>query len=267
MWRAATAGSTRPTFRASVDAPLTDKVLTKMSLFRVKDDGYATQVSTGRKFNVQDSWGLRLATRLLPTDAVTVDLTAEYMDDQNTNFLNVIGPNGDRIVTNKLLQNTLVPFLTGGKGALSPDNRARTTSLAANVAWDLGPATLTSITGYRITFQDFLIDSGGELPRRSTITGFNPLINVGEHKQYSQEFKLDGAAMDGRLTYVAGLFYLREENVTDFANLATNLVTGVQAVTADRTLRNDLTTYAAYTQADFKILPKLTLNRRGPLHL
>ncbi len=246
------------TMRATVDAPFSDKVLTKLSLFRVKDDGYSTQVSTGAKFNSQDSWGMRGAVRLLPSESVTVDLSAEYIDDQNTNFLNVVGPGGDRIVNNRIRQNALVGLVTGAKGGFPIDNQAQTTSLASNIAWDLGSATLSSITGYRVTNQEYIVDSGGELPRVSSAFGFNPLINDGEHKQWSQEFKLDGTAMDGRLTYVGGLFYLKEENVTDFANGATNLTTGVFAITADRTLKNDLTTYAAYSQADFKIVPKLT---------
>jgi iron complex outermembrane recepter protein len=245
--------------RASVDAPFNEKVLTKLSLFRVKDDGYATQVSTGRQFNSQNSWGMRGEVRLLPTENLTIDLTAEYIDDQNTNFLNVEGPGGDRIVNNRIQEGALIGLVTGDKGTLPLDNQAQSASYAANIAWDLGPATLTSITAYRKTDQEYMIDSGGELPRVTTTRGFNPLLNIGEHIQYSQEFKLDGLALEDRLTYVVGLFALKEENTTDFANGATTAATGAFNITADRTLKNDLTTYAVYGQLDYDLTERLTL--------
>ena len=45
--------------RASIDLPLSDRVLTKISAYKVRDDGYATQLSTGIKFNDRDATGVR----------------------------------------------------------------------------------------------------------------------------------------------------------------------------------------------------------------
>ncbi len=104
-----------------------------------------------------------------------------------------------------------------------------------------------------------MIDSGGELPRVTTNRGFTPLANMGDHEQISQEFRLNGSSLAGNLVWVAGLNWLAEDNVTDFANASTNTLTGVFSIAADRTMRNGLDTYAAYAQADLEFADRWTL--------
>ena len=240
--------------RASVDIPVTDKILTKVSTFWIRDDGYATQVGTGRKFNSRDTAGIRGMLRLLPTETLTIDLTADHVSDQNTNFLNRVGPNGDRLVDNQITQGSFSGLVTGRKANFSLDNVARSTALTGTIALDLGAATITSITGYRKIDQEFIIDSGGFLPRPTRPTGFNPILNDSDHEQFTQELKLNGDI--GNLNYVVGAFYMKEDNVTDFAQLATNAATLVQSVTADRTLLNDTKTWALYGQGDYRFAEK-----------
>ncbi|WP_439532791.1 TonB-dependent receptor [Polymorphobacter sp.] len=243
--------------RGSVDLPVTDKILTKISTFWIRDNGYATQVSTGRKFNARDTAGIRGMLRLLPTDTLTIDITADHVDDQNTNFLNRVGPNGERLVDNNITQGSFVGLVTGRKANFSLDNVARSTAFTGTIGLDLGAATLTSITGYRKIDQEFIIDSGGFLPRPTRTTGFNPILNDSDHEQFTQELKLNGDV--GNLNYVLGAFYMKEDNVTDFAQLATNTATLVQTVTADRTLLNDTKTWAIYGQGDYRIAERLVL--------
>ena len=242
--------------RGSVDIPVTDKILTKVSTFWIRNDGYATQVGTGRKFNARDTAGIRGMLRLLPTETLTIDITADHVSDQNTNFLNRVGPDGDRVVDNKITQGffTGTKFVTGRKANFPLDNLARSTALTGTIALDLGAATLTSITGYRKIDQEFIIDSGGFLPRVTTVTGFNPILNDSDHEQFTQELKLNGDL--GDLNYVFGAFYMKEDNVTDFAQLATNTATLVQTVTADRTLLNGTRTWALYGQGDYRFAEK-----------
>ena len=243
--------------RASVDLPLGDQFLTKVSGFWIRDNGYATQVSTGRKFNARDTGGIRGMVRILPSESLTIDLTADYVSDQNTNFLNRVGPNGERLVDNNIQQGAFSALVRGRKAGFPLDNVAKSTALTGTVALDLGAATLTSITGYRKIKQEFIIDSGGFLPRPTRTTGFNPILNDSDHKQFTQELKLNGDT--GNLNYVFGAFYMKEDNVTDFAQLATNAATFVQTVTADRTLLNETKTWALYGQGDLRIAEKLVL--------
>lgn len=247
------------TMRGSVDLPLSDNFLTKFSIYKIQDDGYATQLSTGIKFNDRDATGVRADLRFLPSDVLTIDLVSEYVTDQDTNFLNLLDVNGNRVINNKLQQYTLVGTFVGAKASFEPGNVAKTHANTLNVNWDLSETlSLSSITGYRRTAHNFLVDSGGDLPRVSTTRGFTPLDNAGDHKQVSQEFKLNGSAAGDAVTWVAGVYYMKEDNVTDFANASTSTVTGVFSVTADRTMKNGLKAYAVYAQADYKLTDRLT---------
>jgi iron complex outermembrane receptor protein len=247
------------TARGSVDLPISDTLLTKVSAYRVTDDGYAKQLSTGRMLNDRDATGFRADVRLVPTDDVTVDFVAEYVDDRNTNFLNVLDANENRIINNKLTQGSLVGVFTGAKAALDVGNEAVTRAYTLSVQSIINEnISLTSITGYRKTDHDFLVDSGGELPRVTTTRGFTPLNNMGDHAQFSQEIKLNGKSPQRNMTWVAGLYFMNEDNSTDFANANTVATTGVFSVAADRTMKNDLKTYAIYAQADHVIAEKVT---------
>ena len=116
---------------------------------------------------------------------------------------------------------------------------------------------LTAVTGFRETDHDFLVDSGVELPRATNSRGFSPLINMGDHEQFSQEIKLNGQS--GRLNWTTGLYYMNEDNVTDFANGNSTAATGAFVVAGDRTMKNGLETYAVYGQGDFKLNDAFTL--------
>ena len=246
------------TARTSIDLPISDRLLTKFSAYRIKDDGYALQVSTGNYLNDRDASGLRADIRFLPVDGVTIDFIGEYVDDRNTNFLNVENSDGNRIVNNKITQGSLVGIITGAKANLPLGNEAATRAATLIVTSELNnDVTLTAVTGFRDTDHDFLVDSGGELPRATNSRGFSPLINMGDHEQFSQEIKLNGQS--GRLNWTTGLYYMNEDNVTDFANGNSTAATGAFVVAGDRTMKNGLETYAVYGQGDFKLNDAFTL--------
>ncbi len=243
--------------RGSVDLPWSDKFLTKFSAYKVKDDGYARQISTGNMLNDRDASGARIDMRYLFSDSLTADLVVEWVDDQNTNFLNVLDANDNRIINNRLIEGGLIGTFRGEKAGLPLGNQAQTDAVTLNVKWDINDSlSLTSISGYRMTEHDFLVDSGGELPRLSNTRGFTPLVNMGDHEQKSQELRLNGD--NGNLNWVAGLYVLTENNVTDFANGTLNTTTGNITVAADRTMVNGLDTTAAYFQGDIKFADRWT---------
>jgi len=243
-------------YRGSLDMPFSDSVLTKFSFFRRKADGYARQISTGAELNALDSYGFRAAVRLLPSDAFTIDLTGDLIDDDNANLLNREDPvTGDRIIFTGITKDRLAPFFTGQKRFNEPGNQARTTSGSANVQWDLDALTLSSITGYRRTEQRYFIDSTSGAPNPIP-TGASPLLNDGEHEQWSQELRATGKTLADRIDYVAGLYYLHEDNNTD---LGTGTGTATTfTVTGDRTIENSLRTYAGYAQADYQFADAFT---------
>lgn len=242
--------------RTSIDTPLSEKVLTKVSAYRTDSDGYATQKSTGNKLNGNDAWGVRGAVRLLPTDALTIDLSGDYVDQEASNLINYVDPvTGDRVSNLGIVPGALTNYFTGAKARNKPGNETKNWSLAANIAWEHDGITVNSISGYRDTRQRYFIDSNPAAPNPIP-TGVSPILNDGRHKQFSQEFKINGLAFDDRLNYTAGLYYLHENNDTDLGT-GVGTATGF-TVSGDRTIANDLDSYAAYVQGDYKVTDALT---------
>ena len=82
-----TGGSYRRfTVKGSVDAPISEKILTKLSAFYVTDRGFLKNITTGEHLNGDKSYGVRGDVRLKPTDALTIDLSGEYTNNQGTYF-------------------------------------------------------------------------------------------------------------------------------------------------------------------------------------
>ena len=83
------------TVRGTVDLPVSDRFLTKVSGFMVKDDGYVSNPVTGENdLNAQDAYGLRASMRFLASDALTWDLAVQYIHDQGLNILNFASGQG-----------------------------------------------------------------------------------------------------------------------------------------------------------------------------
>ncbi len=256
--------------RGSIDIPLSSTVLTKFSGYYIDDDGYVDNITNGEELNGEDNYGLRAAVRWLATDDLTVDLALDYEDDQKANLAN--SKSGSRRITRTGFSkhsNALQPFFTGDKRNFGLGNEVESFNAYLNVDWATAAGTLSSITGWRDFTQEYALDflngnaanraNFGEAP--STYGGF-VVANDSEHEQFSQEFKFAGNFGDS-VEYVAGAFYLHEDNDTDFGDLFDFDLglsgppfqqTGnyVPAVLADRVLKNKTDTWAVYVQGDYK---------------
>jgi iron complex outermembrane receptor protein len=241
--------------RGTVDLPINEQLLTKFSAYGLKTDGYATQTSTGKKLNGESNYGFRGAVRYLPRNDLTIDLSADYVNQDDADLLNRI-VNGQRVVNSGIVKDSLASYFVGEKAHNDPGNQTQSTSVTANVKWDFNPsATLSAITGYRRTDQHYYIDSIFTAPNPLP-TGVSPILDYGTNNQFSEEVRVNGRALGNRLNYVAGLYYLNERNWTDLgtgAGTATSFT-----VTGDRRLVNTLASYAAYAQGDYSITDKLT---------
>jgi iron complex outermembrane receptor protein len=259
--------------RASIDLPLSDTVLTKISAFYAKDDGFVKNRVTGETLNWEDSNGVRGAVRVLFSDKVTWDLSADLINSDMSNIVNFVAPG-----SNQRFDHTRLRTDTPIGAALVSDrlknvplgNYTKSGSIISNFTIDLASgATLNLITGYRDLDQQFITDSFDSItgatfaPNNSyELTGqrpgnATPLVNDGQHSQITQEIKLSGEAMGGSLDYTAGLFYFTDDNDTSFANISLP-VTGNPTVTQDRVMKNDTKSYAAYAQFDYHVSDRLT---------
>ncbi|MEL6416151.1 MAG: TonB-dependent receptor plug domain-containing protein, partial [Pseudomonadota bacterium] len=74
--------------RGSVDVPVSETVLTKLSGFWLEEEGYVDNLATGETLNGQDAYGLRGDLRIFLSDTMTWDLAADVTEDEGTNILN-----------------------------------------------------------------------------------------------------------------------------------------------------------------------------------
>jgi len=269
----------RKSARASVDLPIaTDKVLSKWQGYYVKDDGYVHNRVTGERLNGEKSYGFRGAIRVLASDTVTWDGTADVNYQSYANFPNFYDPaTKQRVSYTRLRKGQTVSDVFGGRSYLSQGladntlgNVAKTWSVTSNLEIEASDAlTINFITGYRHIYNEYLTDSAMSLTSTATVYDYpadivtatpgstSVLANDSWHGQFSQEIKATGNLWDNRLTYVAGIYYIREDNVTNFANMS---ITAAGAATkfADRTMSNNTDAIAGYFQGDYKITPELT---------
>jgi iron complex outermembrane receptor protein len=128
----------------------------------------------------------------------------------------------------------------------------KSATLEAN--WDLGPVKLTSITGERSTVYHDLNDYVGEPVRLLDSERYE------SHHQFSEEFRAE-SNLTGPFRYVGGLYFMNQH--FDLTNYEGGIFLGGPAVTSfyasDQTTRS----YAAFGQADYDVLPKLTVTLGG----
>ncbi|MEE4218843.1 MAG: TonB-dependent receptor [Xanthomonadales bacterium] len=236
--------------RATVDMPFSESVLTKFSAFIIKDDGWLNNTTDGGTYNDVDMKGFRGALRYLASDNVIWDLSVDYME---TNAANVDGDIiGDDRFTSTVLPGGLPP-IPGWVQKADYGNDTETLSVVSNLGFDLGAGRTSLILGYRDLSQDFLLNFPGPVPGPGN-DDFFWIDNTGTHEMLTAELKWVANLMDDRMTLVTGVFYLDEDNTTDFADY---LFGGLRL--ADRVLTNGTKSYAVYAQADWKIGEKGTL--------
>ena len=227
--------------RGSIDMPLSDKVLTKFSAFINESDGWLDNSVDGNEYNGKDNFGVRAAFRFLPSDEVTWDLAIDYMDTEEANVLGQI--QGSRRVSGSILPNGILPIPGFEQKASDYGNVAENLNVTSDLSFEAGAGTANLIIGYRSLEQEFLVNFPG-----LGSEDFFWIDNVGEHDMFSAEFKWNALLFDDRVNLVTGVYYMDEDNRTDFADY---VFTAVRL--ADRVLTNTTESLAVYAQADISV--------------
>lgn len=262
----------------SVDLPINDQVLTRTSMFGVRDDGYVQNLTTGEHLNYTRDYGFREAIRLLPASMGNVEwnLSADYSNNDNANVLNFPGPGGingsDRVSYSgySLQGGALAPFQTGSKGRLGQGVDVQSWGAMSNLAIKTDYGTLSLISGFRGLNQADAVDFpdsalGPIIPYDTYPTGQFALDQELRSAQYSQEIKFDGET--GRLKYTVGVFGLYEQNRNNFgavANLGPLFESNyIPFPLGDELSKNNTTSGAVYAQGDYAVTDKLTITLGG----
>ena len=181
--------------KAAISGPLSDTVLGRLAISTRQRDGHTENIITGNDLRDEDNSTFRGRLDFLPSDTVSVQLIAEYSEDD------LLGP-GAR---NHEGQNANLFLISLGLGFLTPldpptssdpykvelvnDGFAKREmgGLSLKVDWEFDSFTLTSVTGYRENDYEFSDD----------ILGISvPLvINRAEEssEQFSQEIRFSGS--------------------------------------------------------------------------
>ncbi|SEN67689.1 iron complex outermembrane recepter protein [Sphingomonas gellani] len=200
--------------KGTVTGPLTDTLRARLSSFYNHVGGFIENAATGNDTNGQKSWGVR---GKLEWDA-TPNLNLLLTGDHNETRADCCSRVPVRIVTPAV--QALLGSITASPGnrmvsnddASFFDTNTTVASLQAN--WDLGPATVTSISAFqRFTESDqFEPDQIASDPVRYVgafpYSQWNQNASQFQYNNYSQELRL-GSNGTRDLTYVVGVFYNR----------------------------------------------------------
>lgn len=245
----------RRDIKASFDLPISDTLLTRISLASFQQDGYVERVFDGKDLGDDNTKAARFTALWLASDDLKITVSGDYSkDDENgpalvltgmepLNFGAAVGGPPSQV----LWQNTINSGVAGPPNAcflpanlnnpgcfnqryIQPaggnknfgtdptESDLESWGLSAIIDWNItDDLTFKSITAYR-EFDGFFSNDNDGAPQRVSL-----LIDIFEHEQFSQEFQLLGNAFDDRLKWILGVYYFEEEglnfNPVRFANV------------------------------------------------
>ncbi|BAI98477.1 TonB-dependent receptor [Sphingobium sp. TA15] len=209
--------------RGAVNLPLSDAVSTRIVAFREKRDGFTrNSVPGGTDANDANNWGVRGHVRIEPASDFSVLLSGVHIHSGgvgsqpeirtpfpgSTTGRNLGGPQiaglNNYLVNGVPLVNDLRPF---HEGKNSPEYQRNSLSiLSANLEYDLGAATIKSITAYAESKFSSQAD-----------TDYSPkdlgVLDLEERAhQFSQELQiLSNAGANAPFNWILGAYYFREK--------------------------------------------------------
>ena len=213
----------------NVNAPLSDTIGARLDGVYVKRDGFYHDVTNKTDINNRDRFFLRGQLLIQPSSALSIRLIADYTkrteDCCAAAYIDqTVAPANQNLLTNL---NSIIPVLTrlGEPVAafsnpysrnlyISPGRsyagKTQDWGVSGQIDYDLGGAKLTSITAYRgyynyqasdtdYSYVDILYRAPG------------PDAGRREFKTFSQELRLQGEALGGKLDWLVGAFFANED--------------------------------------------------------
>ena len=217
-----------------VNVPLVDETLyTRLSLMSVARDGYIDNRTLGTEYNDADRLSGIWQLRWLPAENLTADLNLNYAETEQRPRGLQCQPSSVNFGEGWLatLQNGFVQPSYGGKSLedfcldsastgkdetlqdLGGGYWADNTGASLTLNWEIaGSLALRSISAWRNTQAGQNDDLDPlSIPFLHRSNDAHPFAAQRDTDQYSQEFDFTGEAMGDLLSYIAGLYYFKEE--------------------------------------------------------
>jgi iron complex outermembrane recepter protein len=205
----------------SAGGPLSDRWAASFSGQVNNKDGQYYNVATRQDFGREHNVAARAKLRYMGDGIFGAVLSVSHADASNDATAQVPGLTpadplarrqfeSDDVVPAFGFYTTSTPLLTGMPApiALQPEGTTQQTIAGLNLSWQLGGATLRSITGYVRLEDGFTADFSGR--------GWLFAGSKAASDQYTEELQLQGSAFAERLNYIVGVYFLNETADQDF---------------------------------------------------
>lgn len=195
------------TVRAGGGFSIIDDVLaaTVSAQYRDQDEGWLYNRALDERRGVREVKSLRGKMSYIGSDTFKATLSAYYSDDVNDG-LTAVATNSE----------TLEVQTGDWHTVQSPSPSAGLTeqfTTTLDLEWDLGGASLRSISSYIEIDDEFRFDlSGGVEVAPDTFVALIDRSSVASSWQVSQEFQLSGTALNDKLDYIVGAYFFKEQS-------------------------------------------------------
>jgi outer membrane receptor protein involved in Fe transport len=257
------------------NAPITDTLAARVTWTTANGDGWLDNKADGNETNDRDRYSLRGQILWQPTDSLSFRLIGDYaevdseqccfpmryINDPNTGAIN--GPAAASIGSTIIDPADIEDLDIAANGKLVYD--AEDKGAAGEIEWDLGPFTITSVTGYR-NYDD-------SNSKDNDFTGVDVLRSnqkLPEVELFTQELRFSGLLFDDRVNWILGGYYADEDiersnefiwgsQITDFPFFAPGLFGNVPGRAFLAEFEQNTETYAAFAHATWQMTDKFAI--------
>jgi iron complex outermembrane receptor protein len=182
----------------SLDSGALGDLRLRVSYLDESRDGWVENTGNGPDFNEDDKQGAMFVANWEPSDNFSLDYVFDWSD---------IGGTPNYYQLEPTPQDRLTRTVRDVNSDSFQESDYDITGHGLTLTWQASEAlTLKALTGYRELESDTWQDFG------TTLTPFvYAARNQLDHEQFSEEVQVLGSLLDGRLDYIAGLYYFREE--------------------------------------------------------
>lgn len=220
-------------------------------------DGTAVgQKNAAGRFDERD---VRLQLLATPSDTLSILASghARWYEGTATVFRRSALPLGSNQITG--VQFTRARW---DEGANNPQ-KYKTAGSSLQINWDLGPVTLTSITGYETLSGYSRGDTDGGAAADFGNAGFGESMGrVKGLDQWTEEFRIASNG-EGPLKWQVGAMYFDSRDITEFYQRAYFLTPPANNPNNWVRLHNQNTSWAGFGQVSYEVAPKLTITAGG----